>query len=85
MFKIVFKRSAEKELSKLPTSVVRRIAPVIDDLASNPRPIGSKKLEAQKDELWRVRVGDYRIVYLIEDVLQILEVQKVGHRKDIYK
>lgn len=85
MFKIVFKRSAEKELSKLPTSVVRRIALVIDDLASNPRPIGSKKLEAQKDELWRVRVGDYRIVYLIEDVLQILEVQKVGHRKDIYK
>ena len=85
MFKIVFKRSAEKELSKLPTTVIRRIVPVIDDLANNPRPIGSKKLEAQKDELWRVRVGDYRIVYLIEDVLQILEVQKVGHRKDIYK
>ena len=48
MFKIVFKRSAEKELSKLPTSVVRRIALVIDDLASNPRPIGSKNLKHRK-------------------------------------
>ena len=39
----------------------------------------------QKNELWLVRVGDYHIVYLIEDVIQVIEVQKVGHRKDIYK
>jgi mRNA interferase RelE/StbE len=72
-------------LSKLPVSIVNKVATVIDDLASNPRPFGAKKLEAQKNELWRVRVGDYRIVYSIEDVVKVLEIQKIGHRKDIYK
>ena len=78
MYRIIFKRSAEKELSKLPATITKKIVPVIDELANNPRPIGSKKLEAQKNELWRVRVGDYRIVYLIEDIIQVVEVQKVG-------
>ena len=72
-------------MSKLPVSIVNKVATVIDDLASNPRPFGAKKLEAQKIELWRVRVGDYRIVYSIEDVVKVLEIQKIGHRKDIYK
>ena len=65
MYSIVLKKSAQKELSKLPTTIVKKIAAVIDDLASNPRPVGAKKLEAQKNELWRVRTGDYRIVYSI--------------------
>ena len=65
MYSIVLKKSAQKELSKLPTAIVKKIASVIDDLASNPRPVGAKKLEAQKNELWRVRTGDYRIVYSI--------------------
>jgi mRNA interferase RelE/StbE len=85
MYKIVLKKSAQKELSKLPVSIVNKVATVIDDLASNPRPYGAKKLEVQKIELWRVRVGDYRIVYSIEDVVKVIEIQKIGHRKDIYK
>ena len=48
MYSIVLKKSAQKELSKLPTTIVKKIAAVIDDLASNPRPVGAKKLEAQK-------------------------------------
>lgn len=85
MYRITFKRSAEKELDKLPASVIKKLVPAIDGLAKNPRPRGSKKLEAQKGEIWRIRVGDYRIVYLIEDVIKVVEVQRVGHRKDIYK
>ena len=85
MFKIVFKKSAQKEIEKLPAVVVKRIAPAIDDLAENPRPQGSKKLTSQAENLWRIRFGDYRVVYLIEDAIQIIEVRKVGHRKDIYK
>ena len=81
MYKILLKKSAQKELNKLPVSIVNKVASVIDDLASNPRPFGAKKLEAQKNELWRVRVGDYRI----EDVVKVIEIQKIGHRKDIYK
>ncbi len=85
MYRIVFKKSAEKELDKLPAKVTKKLAPAIDGLASNPRPKGSKKLEAQKSEIWRIRVGDYRIVYMIEDVIKVVEIQKLGHRKDIYK
>ena len=48
MYSIVLKKSAQKELSKLPTTIVKKIASVIDDLASNPRPVGAKKLESQK-------------------------------------
>ena len=51
MYKILLKKSAQKELNKLPVSIVNKVATVIDDLASNPRPFGAKKLEAQKNEL----------------------------------
>ena len=85
MYQVVLKKSAEKQLYKLPAVVTKHIVPAIDKLAINPKPKGSKKLEAQKDELWRVRVGDYRIIYLIEDIIKVVEIQKIGHRKDIYR
>jgi mRNA interferase RelE/StbE len=72
-------------LYKLPAVVIKQIVPAIDNLTINPKPKGSKKLEAQKNELWRIRVGDYRILYLIKDVVKVVEIQKIGHRKDIYK
>jgi mRNA interferase RelE/StbE len=58
---------------------------VIDGLVSDPGPSGSKKSESQKESLWRVRVGDYRVIYLTEDIIKIVEVRKIGHRKDIYR
>lgn len=85
MYLILFKKSAEKELEKLPNQTIRRISKIIDSLAVNPRPVGAKKLEGQKESLWRVRAGDFRIVYLIEDTVKIVEIRRVGHRKDIYK
>lgn len=57
----------------------------IDELAVNPRPVGCKKLKGEKEYLWRVRVGDYRIIYKIEDVVKVIEIRKVGHRKNIYE
>jgi len=84
IYSIRFKKSAEKEIEKLPVSVVKRIIPAIDDLALNPRPKGSKKLES-KEEIWRIRIGDYRVLYSIEDVIKIIEIRHIGHRKDIYK
>ena len=84
MFKITFKKSAVKEIQKLPSSVIKKIAPAIDALSLNPRPLGAKKLSAQKENIWRIRIGDYRVVYMIEDVIRIVEIRKVGHRKDIH-
>ncbi len=85
MYRIQFSRSAEKELHALPSNVTKRVVKVIDQLESNPRPSGCKKLKGTSEALWRIRVGDYRIVYSIEDVLLIVDIRKVGHRKDIYE
>ncbi len=85
MYTIRFKRSAEKELERLPTQVIRRISRAIDALSEDPRPAGSKKLGGQKESLWRIRIGDYRIIYLVEDVIKIVEIRRIGHRRDIYE
>lgn len=84
MYRITFKKSAEKELERLPVRAIKRISKAIDELSSNPRPAGSKKLEGQKESLWRIRTGDYRVIYLVEDVIRIVEIRRIGHRKDIY-
>ncbi|HAC25390.1 MAG TPA: type II toxin-antitoxin system mRNA interferase toxin, RelE/StbE family [Cytophagales bacterium] len=85
MYQILFKKSAEKELERLPKSAVKRISRAVDDLAENPRPPGSKKLEGQRESLWRIRVGDFQIIYFVEDVIRIVEIRRIGHRKDIYR
>ena len=85
MYTVRFKKSAEKELEKLPTQIIKRISKAIDSLAVNPRPAGSKKLEGQKESLWRIRIGDYRVIYLVEDVIRIVEIRRIGHRKDVYE
>lgn len=84
-YAIRFKKSAAKELEQLPGSAITRIVKVIEGLSENPRPHGSKKLEGQKETLWRVRTGDYRIIYFIEDVIQIVEIRRIGHRKNVYE
>ena len=85
MYTISFKESANKELQKLPRNAIAKIIPVIERLVNNPRPGGCKKLEGAKENLYRVRVGDYRVIYLIEDTIRVVEIRKIGHRKDIYR
>ena len=85
IYKITVKKSAAKEIENLPIKIVPKIARCILGLAENPRPKNSKKLKASSSNLWRIRIGDYRVVYTIDDKIEIVDVQKVGHRKDIYK
>jgi mRNA interferase RelE/StbE len=85
MYKITFKNSAYKELEQLSKSIVRKIAVAIDELANNPRPVGVKKLKDSSEDLYRIRVGDYRIIYTINDGIRIVNILRIGHRKDIYK
>lgn len=84
MYRIVVSRSAEKDLKRLSTSIFKRVAVKIDTLAENPRPSGSKKLKGTQDELWRIRVGDYRIIYEIGDELKLVDIRRIRHRKDVY-
>ena len=85
MYKIIIKREALKELERLPRKISVSITAAIELLSNDPRPIGCKKLKGANENLWRIRVGDYRVIYLIEDTVRIVNVRKIGNRKDIYE
>lgn len=82
-YRIVFARSAERDLHKLPRIVQQRAMQSIDALATAPRPAGVKKIVGTAD-LWRIRVGDYRIIYRIDDRERLIDVTHIRHRKDVY-
>ena len=84
MYRITFKRSAQKELAEIPKPFNQNIVTSIDKLAENPRPDGVKKLKGEYNA-YRIRVGDYRIIYTLEDIIKIVEIQRIRHRKDAYK
>ena len=82
-YKLEFKKSASKELKSLPKKEIKRILQSIDQLIENPRPINSKKLSAS--EKYRLRVGDYRVLYEIQDGILIIYIIRIAHRKEVYK
>jgi mRNA interferase RelE/StbE len=82
-FEIRFKRSVTKELLKLPRNDNRKIMARIMALSENPRPAGCEKLAER--ESYRVRQGDYRIIYSIADDRVVVEVIRIGHRRDVYR
>jgi len=82
-YKISIKPSAVKELRKIPKKELKKITDRINSLSHDPRPAGSEKLTTQN--AYRIRQGQYRIVYIIEDDNLIIIVIKIGHRRDIYR
>jgi mRNA interferase RelE/StbE len=83
-YKVSIKRSAVKEIESIPQKRERqRIIRRIGQLATNPRPPGSKKLSGH--DKYRIRQGSYRIVYAINDAEIVVVVVKVGHRRDVYR
>ncbi len=82
-YRIVILASAEREIDKLPADIRRRIVKRILSLEQEPRPNGAIKMQGA--ETYRVRVGDYRVVYTIEDSVQIVTVIHTGHRRDVYR
>jgi mRNA interferase RelE/StbE len=83
-YSITFARSARKELESLNAHVVQRIFPRIEALAIEPRPKGCRKLQGGKN-LWRVRVGDYRVIYAINDDRKEVDIVTIRHRSAAYE
>ena len=83
-YTITFARSARKELEALHASIVNRIFPKIETLAEEPRPPGCLKLTGEED-LWRIRIGDYRVIYTINDKQKLVDVIAVRHRREAYQ
>ena len=84
LHKVRWKRSARKELKKLDKQVVLRILQAVKKLSEDPLKSGSKKLVGS-DSIYRLRVGDYRIIYNIESSVLTIEIIKVGHRGQVYR
>lgn len=82
-YRLLIKPSAAKELENLPAKTRQKIARKIQALAANPRPQGSEKLSAE--DLYRIRQGDCRILYGIEDKALSIVVIRIGHRRDVYR
>lgn len=82
-YEVTVSKSAAKELFKLPKQVNNKLIKAILALSWDPRPAGAKKLRGGSEN-WRIRVGDYRVVYAVYDEVRVVDVRKVGDRKNIY-
>ncbi len=83
-YSLEIKPSAGKELDALNDALFTRIDRRIMALAGNPRPAGCKKLRGYKDQ-WRIRVGDWRVIYVIDDAAQRVSITRIAHRKEVYE
>lgn len=83
-FHVEWKKSTRKDLRKLPAGVVERIVEAVEDLAENPFPHGVEKLTGS-EHAYRIRLGDHRIVYEVVTESKLVEIQRVRHRKDVYR
>lgn len=82
-YKILFKKSAQKDLKKISKTYILRILEKIEALSQDPYPIGCKKL-ANSDS-YRIRIADYRVIYSVYDVVEIVQIERIRHRKEVYR
>jgi mRNA interferase RelE/StbE len=83
-YTIVFARSARKELEDLPHALAARVLLRIENLSQSPRPRGTRKLMGS-ESLWRIRIGDYRVLYAIDDSARLVDIIAIRHRRDAYR
>jgi mRNA interferase RelE/StbE len=82
-YEVLIEKHAQKQLASIPRVQRDRIAAAIRNLAEVPRPSGVRKLSGR--EAWRIRVGEYRVIYEVHDELLVIVVISLGHRRDIYR
>ena len=82
-YALLIKRSAEKEMNRLPARAFERVSTVILKLERDPRPRGAKKLRGVHD--YRIRLGEHRILYCVDDNQRVVELVAVGHRREVYR
>jgi len=83
VYEVITPRRVQRIIAALPTADSRRVLAAIKALAQSPRPAGVTKLRGE--DLWRIRVGDYRVVYAIEDQRLVVTIVRVGHRREVYR
>jgi mRNA interferase RelE/StbE len=84
VYEVYLEKSAENDLKRLTISIFDRIIPHIKTLAENPRPSGCRKITGSKND-WRTRIGDYRVIYEIDERAKAVRVMRVRHRREVYR
>jgi mRNA interferase RelE/StbE len=84
MYRVLLERTAEKDLARLSSQIHDRVIAAIQALATSPRPPGCRKLAGSKQD-WRIRVGDYRVIYEIADEIRVVRINRVRHRREVYR
>jgi mRNA interferase RelE/StbE len=84
MYRVLLERAAERDLVRLSSEIHDRVIAAIQGLARNPRRSGCRKLAGSKND-WRIRVGDYRVIYEIADEIRVVRINRVRHRREVYR
>jgi len=84
VYEVLLERRAERDLKKLSQAMFYRVIPQIKELSENPRPSGCRKITGSKND-WRIRIGDYRIIYEIDEKEKAVKVMRIKHRREVYK
>jgi mRNA interferase RelE/StbE len=84
LYTVLIERAAEKDLARLSSEMFDRAIAAIQALSTNPRPPGCRKLVGGKND-WRIRVGDYRVIYEIAGAIRVVRVNRVRHRSEVYR
>ena len=84
MYEVYLERAAENDLKRLPATTFHRIISQIRALAEIPRPSGCRKLASSKND-WRIRIGDYRVLYEIDEKVKAVRIMRVRHRREVYR
>ena len=84
MYKVYIERTAERDLKQLSSQLFGRIIPKIKALADDPRPPGCRKITGSKND-WRIRIGDYRVIYEVDDAERAVRIMRVRHRREVYR
>ncbi|MFH2003177.1 MAG: type II toxin-antitoxin system RelE/ParE family toxin [Bacteroidota bacterium] len=82
MYNVIILKRAQKELAELPADAFQKLRDSMSELIHNPRPYGCRKLTGR--EGWRIRIGNYRVIYEIDDQQKTILILHVGHRRDVY-
>lgn len=83
-YAVTFARSARRELENLDGSLAKRVISRIEGLAQEPRPTGARKLQGEQN-LWRIRIGDHRVIYNVDDRKRIVDIVRIRHRREVYR
>ena len=84
-YSVLLERQAEKDLRNLPAQIIKRIDQHLVELEHEPFPRGALKLKGKEGDAWRIKIGDYRLLYTVDTSEKTINIYKIKHRRDVYR